>query len=173
MVIQGERFLSGQKCSRLCWSLTDHELVLAEESKELGTCWRKGTSNSDWKNAGICSCLAMFVHVSCYLQVVFPHPALELCPWLSSEGHSAALPCRCAQLCSSGISRGWWWSHRGSQFPCSLGSPHAAVPFACQAPRHKQQHPELGQAGLGNSDKTWGLYSAQCDANTCLGSISP
>lgn len=78
MVIQVERFLLGQKCTRLCRSLTDHELVLAEESKELGTCWRKGTSNSDWKNARICSCLAMFVPVFCHLQVVFPHRALEL-----------------------------------------------------------------------------------------------
>lgn len=45
------------------------------------------------------------------------------CPWLSSGDHFAALPCRCAQLCSPGISHGWLWSHRGSQLPCSLGSP--------------------------------------------------
>lgn len=107
MVIQVERFLSGQKCTRVCWSLTDHELVLAEKSKELGACWRKGTSNSDWKNAGICSCLAMFVHVLLSPGGISPSCPGALCPWLSPEDQSAALPCRCAQLCSPCISHDW------------------------------------------------------------------
>lgn len=63
MVIQVERFLSVQKCTTACRSLTDPELVLAEESKELGAHWRKGTSGNDWKNAGSWSCLARFVHL--------------------------------------------------------------------------------------------------------------
>lgn len=101
MVIQVERFLSVQKCTRLCRSLTDCELVLAEESKELGTHWRKGTSSNDWQNAGIWSYLAMFLHVIFYLKVVLRHCALELHHHRSSGDHFTAQ--RCAEAADAPI----------------------------------------------------------------------
>lgn len=96
MVIQVERFLSVQKCTRLCWSLTDHELVLAEESKELGTRRRKGTSNNDWKNAGIWSCLAMFVQYPVISRWCFP-----TVPWspVSLAELRGSLCCTPLQMC--------------------------------------------------------------------------
>lgn len=91
MVIQVERFLSVQKYTRLYRSLTDCALVLAEEPRELGTYWRKGTSSNDWENPEIWSSLAMFVCVTSYLKAVFCHRPLELdCSSGMTSLHSSA-----------------------------------------------------------------------------------
>lgn len=168
MVIQVKRFVSAQKCTRLCWSLTDPELVLAEKSKELGTHWRKGTSNSDWRNAGIWSCLAVFVQLSCYLQLVFPHcalaeltasPPLQMCPAVLTWHLTGVL------VISQGLSVPVPAFTHPALSPCSYIHPILlSVPVPAFTPSCSQL-----SAGLGNPDKTWGLYSALSDANTCLG----
>lgn len=174
MVIQVERFLSVQKYTRLHRSQTDPELVLAEESKELGTRWRKGTSSNEWEDPGavwpccVCNLLSQGGFSLSRPRAIPPRPqlwgSLHRTP-LHGGGRGARLRSPASPLGGRALTA------LGSLIPLfdpvlrSLFLPGVETKAASRCDGVVL----AGRAGLGDSHKTRRLYPTLRDAGAGLG----